>query len=207
MIEVLGGRFDPNTHTYYMGESKVTGATEALSRTGLRPPTQFSSRVHAANFEYAGERGTAIHRMCELDDNGNLGTYDPNLAGYLEAWRTFKNVYQYTPDPDVTERPVVHVDGFGVTPDSAGRSEFLGGYYVVVERKTRALKDYDEFQVAAQRLAIAEMIGKDCQGGLVVGLHADGRYDVRQCRDYTRRRQLFLAAVAIANYQISMEDK
>jgi hypothetical protein len=42
--------------------------------------------------EYYKHKGTLIHRITEWDDTGELdeSTVDPNLQGYLEAYRKFK---------------------------------------------------------------------------------------------------------------------
>lgn len=195
-------RFDRPTHTYWFGSRRVSGINEALESVGLKPPINIVSRRHRANFEYAGERGTAVHKMCELEDLGESGnyTFDPNLVGYLEAWKVFKLDYGYS--PDVTEQPIGHpVYQFGGTPDSGGTCEKMGGYFAV-ERKQRKLLPQDKFQVALQVILLRDVLGKPCKGGVLVELRKDGKYCAEEVRTRPLER-LVLAAIAVSNYKIS----
>lgn len=193
--------FDPETHRYYLDGRRVVGITEALALSGIKPPPDPSTRTHAANVEYACQRGTAVHKMCELDDLGKCDSYDfdANLLPYLDAWRSFKRDYGFA--PDFTERFLVHeVFCFGGIPDSAGPCDKTGGY-TVVERKVRELDDADELQVAGQSILLKDVAGKPVAHGLLVRLKEDGKYQVKKCAD-RRSRGIFLAAVTVANYRI-----
>lgn len=190
-------RFDNSSHTYWFGDRKVTGITEAIGRAGLSPKIP---EVAQKNFEYAAGRGTSVHKACELDDMGQSQDFqfDPQVDPYLDAWRKFNADFNF--DPDLVELPMGHtVYMFGGTLDCAGMSK---DGYVIVERKTRAFQDHDEFQVAGQELLVRDVAGKKVTGRLVVSLANDGRYSPRWCRD-RQAQPLFLAAVAVANWQIS----
>lgn len=196
-------RFDPDKHQYFFGDRRVTGITEALSRTGLAPAKPTNPAI-LANFKAAGQRGTEVHRMCELYDTGEVADYefDPAIVGYLVAWRGFCREYGF--EADFTERPLGHpVYNYGGIPDAGGYSLKLDAY-CTVERKTRDLQDHDAFQVAAQELLLEQEQGaKPGSRLLLVSLKADGRYFPKDVTAERRqRRGLFLAAVGIANYQI-----
>jgi hypothetical protein len=156
------------------------------------------------NFEYAGQRGSAVHRACEFYDMGHLDevSLDSNIERYLEAWKAFRKDYEY--GPFGTELPMGHpIYYYGGTPDSWGRSN-KGP--LVVERKSRPLAEYDGFQLAGQDALIEANYGFKSEKLLGVQLKADGTYVVREYVK-SRYRPLFLAAAAVANYQISMEGR
>jgi len=56
--------------------------------------------------EAAGEKGTIVHRMCELHDNGNLGEYPDEYDGYLQAWIQFCEVYEV--EVEISEHRLFH---------------------------------------------------------------------------------------------------
>lgn len=79
--------FDPTNHTYWLGPKKLPGVTSVLKVLGGYEgiPTNILRK--------ASERGTAVHRVTELDDAGTLdyATLDESLMGYLMAWHRFKD--------------------------------------------------------------------------------------------------------------------
>jgi hypothetical protein len=78
--------FDAATHTYRCGGVVVPSVTQIIG--GLHSFAGIPKEVLAA----AAERGTDVHAMCEYDDGDGLaeGSYEPELQGYLDAWRLFK---------------------------------------------------------------------------------------------------------------------
>lgn len=194
-------KFAADTHTYWFGDRRITGITEAMSRAGLSPKAPESGRMRR-NFEYAGERGTAVHKACELYDLGHLDQYtlDDNLKGYLDAWKFFCNQFEFKPFG--TELPMGHtLYYYGGTPDVWGESK-LGK--IVVERKSRALMEHDGFQLAGQDMLIKEHFGFQSKELVGVQLKATGTYAMRSYNQ-PHFKSLFLSAVAISNYQISGE--
>jgi hypothetical protein len=194
-------RFDPDKHRYYFGDTRVTGITEALGRTGITPPIPAGA---LKNFEYAGERGGVVHKMCELYDLGSISDFDldPAMEPYLDAWVSFRKKYQY--EPSLVETPLGHpLYRYGGIPDSAGLYEEGG---MVAERKTCELTDQIGFQLALQELLVEKALGFSKPRLVAVRLKADGSFEAR---DYTAERRRYqslgLAAVAIANYQIGRE--
>lgn len=79
-------RFDEPTHTYWLGDRKLPGTTTVLGILGGY------EGIPARILQKAAERGTAVHKITELDDDGTLdyATLDDELAGYLEGWWRFK---------------------------------------------------------------------------------------------------------------------
>lgn len=200
MTDTAQFRFDPETHRYFFGPRRVTGITEALSGVGLLAPLPENGRI-LRNFKYAGERGTAVHSMCAIDDKGECDKWDmdPSLLPYLEAWRAFK--YDTGFKPLHVEEPMGHsIYMFGGTPDVAGTLPGNPGL-VVVERKTRDLKDEDGFQLALQEVLVAHNKKSPVLQAWAVRLSDDGTYRPREYK-FREHRPLALAAVAIQNEKI-----
>lgn len=196
-------RFDPELHRYFINGRRVTGITEALRLAGISDPVP--ERGHyLRNFKYAGDRGIAVHKMCELDDLGQAELFDmdENLLGYLEAWRGFKRELKFV--PALVETPLGHeVLQFGGTFDVQGE---IPGAQAVIERKSRKLSDHDDMQVEAQALLIRDSLGLGAQAKFLVELHADGTYLWRRVENRTAR-SVFLNAVGVANYRIGRGDE
>lgn len=196
-------RFDPVEHKYYLGDRRITGITEAMERTGLTPKIPEAAKK---NFAYAAERGTAIHKMCELHDLGKADQFDmdPNLQGYLDAWKKF--CWDYGFGALLTEVPMYHpVYQFGGTPDVAGYSDKLKCKVIVERKAVREISDTVGFQLAGQDLLVkANHEGFEFTKTLVVQLMDDSKY---RAKEYGpgMYKNLFLSAVSIANYQISKE--
>ncbi len=76
--------FDPLTHTYEIDGVVVPGVTQ-ICNPGIAPWYT----------DEATQRGTHVHRACELYDRGMLDeeTLDPQLRPYLDAWKEFVHRY------------------------------------------------------------------------------------------------------------------
>lgn len=79
--------FDAATHTYRHNGVVVPSVTQILA-----PLYDGLQHIRPDVLAAAGERGTAVHLACELDDEDDLdeSTLDPVLVPYLDAWRLFK---------------------------------------------------------------------------------------------------------------------
>lgn len=79
--------FDPTEHRYTLDGRVVPGVTEALKVVSGADYLGVDPEVLAN----AAARGTAVHRMVELDGQGVLdeAALDPDLQPYLVGWRRF----------------------------------------------------------------------------------------------------------------------
>lgn len=79
-------RFDEASHTYWLGDVRLPGVTTILKVLGGY------EGIPERILRKAAERGTAVHKITELDDAGTLdyATLDDELSGYLAAWWRFK---------------------------------------------------------------------------------------------------------------------
>lgn len=135
-------------HRYSFGGASLPGVTEVLKAAGI---IQYS--MPAAIGAAVMERGTFVHRLCELDDAGTLdeATVDPALRGYLDAWRGFKE--KLTEEggrivPEWTERRMVCAAlGYAGTMDRA--IAFGEGDAETLDIKSGAMKRWTGVQLAA----------------------------------------------------------
>jgi hypothetical protein len=77
--------FDPITHSYTVDGLKVPSVTQILSAVGLSD----YSRVPKNVLEEASVRGSAVHRIIEMSDMGQLIECPEWARGYLSAWERF----------------------------------------------------------------------------------------------------------------------
>jgi len=94
--------FDEDSHTYRVGGREVPSVTRILDWAGLMD--------NAWSDEEALKRGSYVHAALEFDDQGDLDepNLDPNLAGYVAAWRRAKAEVGFLILPDWIERKVFH---------------------------------------------------------------------------------------------------
>lgn len=107
-------RFVPATHTYFLGETKLVGVSEAIQAAGLKD----FSRIPPNVLEHARQRGIAVHAACHFLDEQDLdwSTVSPEVEPYVRAWESFKKDTGVV----VTERETPRYNatlGFAGTPD------------------------------------------------------------------------------------------
>ena len=170
-MNALAPQFNPRTHCYTVAGRVVPSVTEVLA-----PLCDFRG-VPVYVLRAAAAFGTAVHKACELDDLGLLdeSTLDPQLAGHLHAWRTFRE--EHGAHWKLVEAPLFHPDlGYAGTVDRYG---VVDGVDAVVDLKTTT-RLYPSVgpQLAAYARAIADATPRTRR--LAVQLHADGRYHLRE---------------------------
>ena len=87
--------FDETQHRYFAGGIELPSVTRILAYGGLIS-YDFLSAEHR---EACLERGRRVHALTQLDDEGRLDeeSDDAEILGYVEAWRSFKRDYGFTP--------------------------------------------------------------------------------------------------------------
>lgn len=118
------------SHVYTVGDRRVPGVTELLSSL------YDWSGIPNAVLEFARERGSAIHKACELHDLGTLDedSVDDVVAPYLKAWIKFVDETGF--EASVIETSLYHTIGYAGTPDRGGVfNRFAGRPRAVVDIK------------------------------------------------------------------------
>lgn len=184
--------FDEATHTYRIAGRVVPGVTSILSTCGLIDATWFN--------EAARWRGTAVHRACQFDDEGDLSleSVSCEIQPYLEAWRSFKANCQWASLE--IEKPFWSPEGFCGTPDRVG---VLGGRPTTLDIKTSVnAYPWVGLQLAGYSLLASERLG--ASAGFIqrvaVCLRPDGDYNLTRFTD-RRDIEVFRAAVKLAAWK------
>jgi hypothetical protein len=149
-------QFDAARHVYSRGGRTVPGVTGVI-RASLGYPFE---HVAARVLEYAQQRGTAVHRACELDDEGVLddATIDPRIMPYVVAWRSFRSQYPLTVITAET-RLYSTVYGFAGTPDVVAM--LPDDTLAVIDRKTGLPGIAARLQTAGYAQLVAELQSVD----------------------------------------------
>ncbi len=128
------------THVYTLGERVLPSVTEILKGAGI---------VDDRWWTEAGRwRGSAVHLACWYDDQNDLNesTLDPQLRGYLDAYRKFKVQAGFVPT-DI-ETPLYNdLLGYAGTPDRIGELE--GGRLCLPDLKSGASSKVTRYQTVA----------------------------------------------------------
>lgn len=120
-------QFFPETHTYLVDGVEVPSVTEI---------TRFLSYDYKSDrpwmAEIAARRGTKVHEACMLIDYGEEPEEDPEIQGYLMAYRRF--LQDYAPEWEGIEKPVGSLQcGYAGTIDRYGK---ITGFNSVLDVKT-----------------------------------------------------------------------
>lgn len=170
-MSALVPQFTARTHCYTLGGRLVPSVTEVLA------PLCDLRGVPVHVLRAAAAFGTAVHKACELDDLGTLdeGTLDAQLAGSLQAWRTFCK--EHGARWKLVEAPLFDAEmGYAGTVDRYG---LVDGVDAVVDLKTTT-RLYPSVgpQLAAYARAIPAANARTRR--LAVQLHASGHYHLRE---------------------------
>jgi len=76
----MGLRYDPQTHTYWLGKEKLPGVTEILRAAGFS---------YAFYREGDGDTGTYGHQVLQMYLAGTLESYDPAFEPWMTGIRMF----------------------------------------------------------------------------------------------------------------------
>lgn len=164
--------FDPEKHEYRRGNVLVPSVTQILEAAGLYPDF---SLIDAATLEWKRNLGTQVHAATALDDQSNLGDYDPQIDGYIDAWRLFKRQTGFRPVH--IEHLIYHkAHGYAGTLDRIG---VMAGKSILIDIKTG--NTIDLMAVGPQTAAYAEAWGLHARGRYAVKLASDGTYKLIQC--------------------------
>lgn len=138
---------DEATHTYRRGSVVVPSVTQFLSSM------EKWGMVDRETLEHAQARGTAVHKICQFYDEGDLDDASVgNYRGYLNAWIKF--IAEYKPTFHAIERSRFSpIFNFAGTPDreaTLGHRVYNGDW--VLDIKTATVKHRIwGMQVAAYR--------------------------------------------------------
>jgi len=182
-------QFDTETHSYYLDGVKLPSVTQVLNSTGV------ASYQDVPAMEYYLDRGTAIHKACELLSRGNLDedSLDDRIKPYVEAFRKFLS------DTDAvieqTEVRTYHpAHRYAGTVDAVA---VLNGRRCLLDYKTTVVTAWTGIQLAAY----AEMLGGITEfRRFGLALTKDKTYKLVPFRDMTDR-SVWYAALTVHKWK------
>lgn len=159
-----GSIFYTDEHQYRIGEKFIPGLSYEFKRIGILKGMEHIPKFYA-------DRGSAVHYLCELLDQGKLGEYDPSLWPYLNAYLKFLD--EYKPDWELIEQPMISESlQLGSTLDRMG----LICKNVIVDLKTSSqIASWHKMQLAIHSYTLQEITGQTLTGA-VLQLKGDGTY-------------------------------
>lgn len=125
-------KFDEDKHKYTWNGKVVPSVTQVIGDV-LKGERDEYEPTHAML------KGTIVHKMLELYDQGNLGGYDERVKGYLDSWIQFKKTYQV----EVKDIEKVHFNDVEMLAGTVDRIAMVGGRLTVIDIKTG--KSYKEY--------------------------------------------------------------
>lgn len=193
--DACGFRFDKETHTYWLGETRLLGVSEIIAAAGLK---SFDG-ISEATLERARQRGIAVHAACQYMDDGDLNraSVSTEIEPYVRAWERFKadmgNGFEITEN----EKPAYNIErGIAGTPDKVFR---LNRGFGILDIKTYQPDAVTGVQLGGYREVRfpGEIIKR---WGL--WLKANGKYSLTEFDSHTDS-MIFNAALAIAQFKRS----
>lgn len=195
---------DQATHEYRVDNRPVLGVSKILQAAGLMSDEWLS--------EEALKRGSYVHEAVLYHLEGSLdeAALDPNLLGYVEAWKKFEqeNGFRVLREGDLVsgrieaEIPRHHpIYGYAGTPDYLGTIEGARERRILIDLKSGEPSDWH-----AEQLALYAMLF-DCASGprperWNVYVRADGSYrqvERKNREDFENAK----AAITIARLRIA----
>lgn len=172
-------RFDEESHTYWLGDQRLPGVTTILSVLGGY------EGIPAKVLKIAAERGTAVHKLTELEDLGQLDytSIPDEQMGYLEAYWRFHDDFR----PEVLDVEVADYHETLLYAGCRDRRMVIKGRPGILDVKTcyrlmpttgPQTAGYTEIYNARQKKA-ADKLKK--RWGLRLG--RDGTYELKEYND------------------------
>lgn len=180
--------FFEDSHTYKLDGRAVPSVTQAIQAILPMRPMD----------DYYLQRGTAVHRACELYDRGTLdeASVDPEIAPRLEAWKKFRS--DFGGEIAMNERRLASKKyQFAGTVD---RVFAKGGKLILVDLKNGWYKQ-SILQIGGYGLLLAEDGRTPHRAGIVELLEC-GAYHCRwmERADLRRAEQQFLALLSVFGF-------
>lgn len=147
--------FDPVKHEYRTAAGvRVPSVTQILAAAGLCDFSFVDEEIRVASMQ----RGSAVHWMLQLEDEGKLNYRQVplGLRPYRKAYLDWRNASGFA--PEMIEQQFISHFGFAGTLDRYGTfpktGMFPAGSRAVVDFKTGAAQDWVRYQLAAYSVRI-----------------------------------------------------
>ena len=172
MSDPINCRFDEETHTYFMDDVPVPSVTQALVESGIINTDFFN--------DWGRWRGSTVHKITQLYDENDLAesSVDPDLVGYLEAWKKFKR--EFPSEIEGIEVELYHATAkYGGCLDRVGVGQ--GGNFIL-DIKTGPLTRAVGLQLTGYADAYESQTGFNILNLYGVQIKEDGTYKMKTYR-------------------------
>ncbi len=174
--------FDAATHTYRNAQgSIVPSVTQILARAGICDFSFVEEEIRIRSME----RGTSVHWLTQLEDEGVLDyrKVPLRLRPYRKAWNGFKRATGFV--PELIEKQFISIYGFAGTIDRFGHfpstASYGKGSHGIVDIKSGEIMDWVRYQLAAYTMHCSSNPAiACCVRRVAVALRADGTYQVKE---------------------------
>lgn len=174
--------FDRESHEYRTAAGVlVPSVTQIIAGAGLCDFSFVEEEVRIRSME----RGTSVHWLLQLEDEGalNYRQVPIGLRPYRKAYLGWRRASGFL--PELIEKQFISHYGYAGTLDRFGKlpatESFPSGSYALVDFKTGGLQDWIKFQLAAYSMAIHHhpAMAKTIRR-IALALHANGTYQVKE---------------------------
>lgn len=170
--------FDPQKHEFSANGRIIPSVTQVLSKVGVCDFSYVSREVR----EYSMNRGSSVHWLLQLEDEGALNPrrIPRKLRGYRKAYLAWKEASGFCPYPQWIERQFVSFYGYAGIIDRVGWFAHNGSD-AIVDMKTGGTPDYVKYQLVAYAAFAAPLfkVGPFMRR-IALRLNPDGTYKVRE---------------------------
>ena len=158
--------FDEENHVYRLGGNQLPSVTQIIRDLGLTP--NFPAGPYRV-------RGRAVHKACELYDQGVLDQFElaPAIMGYVNAWIAVSKEFGWVWDAQGIEYRLY--DPIKMVAGTIDRVGMWGGKPLILDIKSGSAGR----EAALQTAAYADMRFPDNNAEVQrcsVEIHADGTY-------------------------------
>jgi len=194
-------QFDEATHRYTLNGVELPSVTKILDDV-----LQEYASIDAETMRVARERGTAVHKACELHDKDSLDydSLDPVVLPYMEAYIKFLNDTGF--DPQIIEQPVHSRFRYAGTLDRIGSAKHSKNRWQIDIKTPKSISTSVGPQTAAYDQAAREcgwIEKKEKVERYALQLRDNGTYRMVPCQspiDFN----VFLSALTIYNFKRGM---
>lgn len=195
--------FDAETHEYTREGRPIVSCTNALNEAGL---ISFD-HVAVELLERKSELGREVHTARHLYDTGRLGSHDPAVTPYLDAWITFRKQSGFV--PVLSEHwQIAEVLGmaYGMRIDAAG---VIYGRETIIDTKISEIYPHHAIQLAGYAAGLHSGLATHTarfrvRKRAVVQLRSDGTYRLKYFED-PYDLDVFIASLRIASWKRERE--
>jgi hypothetical protein len=182
--------FDAETHTYRLDGAEVPSVTAVIKSAQLVDGRWFGDEHRL--------RGQIIHIACALWDRGNLddSPLEPDLLGYVEAWKRFRAETKFEP-LQIEEARFHQLLRYAGTIDRVG---VRMRYRIVLDIKTGEVMPWHAIQLAAYANLLESPMSYE---RWTVGLRPDATYKIHVSpkAEFGADLAVFASALTIHNYK------